>query len=55
LASDERWTEREGRPTPPSGGLAIGAAVVAAFVGSTAAIATITFAIQRALELALAH
>ena len=55
LTSDERWEERHGLATTPSGGLAIGAAIVAAFVGSTAAIATIAFAIQRTLELSLAR
>ena len=53
LVADETWQEREGRTTTPSGGLAVGAAIVAAFVGSTAAISMIAFSIQRAMELSV--
>jgi hypothetical protein len=54
LAPDAVWQERTGRATSPSGGLAVVAAIVAAFVGATAGIATIAFAIQRTMELAVA-
>lgn len=54
LTPDARWVERHGRPTAPSGGLAVGAAIVAAFVGATAAISMIAFVIQRAIELSIA-
>jgi hypothetical protein len=53
LTPDARWAERHGRPTAPSGGLAVGAAIVAAFVGATAAISILAFAMQRAIELSL--
>ena len=53
LASDAAWADRHGRATTPSGGLAVGAALVAAFVGATAAISMLAFAIQRTIELAI--
>lgn len=55
LTGDERWSASEGRATTPSGGLAVGAAIVAAFVGATAAISLLAFVIQRAIELSIAR